>query len=196
MAVIGGVYGDFPRFRRDPDVFRDQPEFLRCRVKHEMRDAVAETQQQRGMGPVNDIAGGELVGALAKERRRCAFGRGRKNGKQGGEGEICVDIRRGVERIDRNRQIAAGVEAEDRAFFFRGDKCGSGFSQGVHHEPCREGVQMPPVDLQLFRGAPKMGHERGPRAIRFAKAVPAWAKAVTTEASDARPAALLSQSCK
>jgi len=81
-----------------------------------MRDAVAKTQQQRGMGPVNDIAGGELVGALAKEGRRRAFARGRKNGKQGGEGEIGVDIRRGVKRIDRDRQIAAGVEAEDRAF--------------------------------------------------------------------------------
>ena len=111
-------------------------------IERELRDALAERQQEGGLSAVDHIAGRDLLLALAEERGGGVIGRGAEDAENRGDRHIAVDVRRAVERVAGDREFARRIEGQDRLFLFGSVIGGRRLAQGVDDQAVGDDVEL------------------------------------------------------
>ncbi|KAG1283265.1 hypothetical protein G6F64_014369 [Rhizopus arrhizus] len=87
---------------------------------------MADGQHQLGAGPVDAVAGGDLLAARLQERviaRQVHVGRAAQHREDGADRDVDVDVGAAIEGIEQQQEVATRIDVRHRlavVHFFRG----------------------------------------------------------------------------
>ena len=125
MTHIRAVNREFARFAGDDSLGLCEDKVVRCRVKRKHHHATPECQGHCGLGPVDDVAGCDLINARLQEVNIGNVVGGavwaRKNRKERTNGNVNVDVARTIQgvkchEVGANRKV--GRNRKTRFHFF------------------------------------------------------------------------------
>ena len=126
MPLVGHVDGKFLGGRRNLHVLGGQHELALLAVQGESVGAMADGQHQLGAGPVDAVAGGDLLAARLQERviaRQFHVGRAAQHREDGADRDVDVDVGAAIEGIEQQQEVATRIDVRHRlavVHFFRG----------------------------------------------------------------------------
>ncbi len=123
MALVRHVDGELGGFFGYPDSAPAQHEAADLALQRELVGAMAEREHQNSGRAIDHVAGGQLRGARLHEVHDLRLGdvvRAAQYREDGADGDVDVDVRAAVQRIEQQQVVALRVAVRDllRVFHF------------------------------------------------------------------------------